>query len=51
LAQWAGQDRGALHTGRRHRHDGPLVAEMMTALLGQQVIVENRGGGNTIIGS
>jgi tripartite-type tricarboxylate transporter receptor subunit TctC len=29
---------------------GRLVAEKMTALLGQQVIVENRGGGNTIIG-
>ncbi|MBM3649725.1 MAG: tripartite tricarboxylate transporter substrate binding protein [Alphaproteobacteria bacterium] len=27
-----------------------LIAEKMTALLGQQVIVENRGGGNTIIG-
>ena len=30
---------------------GRLVAEKMTALLGQQVIVENRGGGNTIIGT
>ena len=29
---------------------GRVVAEKMTALLGQQVIVENRGGGNTIIG-
>ncbi len=29
---------------------GRLVAEKMSALLGQQVIVENRGGGNTIIG-
>src|SRR5882672_2797945 len=29
---------------------GRLVAEKMTSLLGQQVIVENRGGGNTIIG-
>ena len=29
---------------------GRLVAEKMTALLGQQVIVENKGGGNTIIG-
>lgn len=29
---------------------GRLVAEKMTTLLGQQVIVENRGGGNTIIG-
>ncbi len=29
---------------------GRIVAEKMTALLGQQVIVENRGGGNTIIG-
>ena len=27
-----------------------IVAERMTALLGQQVIVENKGGGNTIIG-
>src|SRR5438093_1129554 len=27
---------------------GRLVAEKMTALLGQQVIVENKGGGNTI---
>lgn len=29
---------------------GRIVAERMGALLGQQVIVENRGGGNTIIG-
>jgi tripartite-type tricarboxylate transporter receptor subunit TctC len=29
---------------------GRIVAEKMTGLLGQQVIVENRGGGNTIIG-
>ncbi len=29
---------------------GRIVAEKMTALLGQQVFVENRGGGNTIIG-
>jgi tripartite-type tricarboxylate transporter receptor subunit TctC len=29
---------------------GRLVAEKMTALVGQQVIVENKGGGNTIIG-
>ena len=29
---------------------GRLVAEKLTGLLGQQVIVENRGGGNTIIG-
>ena len=29
---------------------GRVVAEKMGALLGQQVIVENRGGGNTIIG-
>ncbi len=29
---------------------GRIVAEKMTALVGQQVIVENRGGGNTIIG-
>jgi tripartite-type tricarboxylate transporter receptor subunit TctC len=29
---------------------GRLVGEKMTGLLGQQVIVENRGGGNTIIG-
>jgi tripartite-type tricarboxylate transporter receptor subunit TctC len=29
---------------------GRVLAEKMTALLGQQVIVENRGGGNTIIG-
>src|SRR5882672_8112963 len=29
---------------------GRVVAERMGALLGQQVIVENRGGGNTIIG-
>jgi tripartite-type tricarboxylate transporter receptor subunit TctC len=29
---------------------GRIVAEKMSALLGQQVIVENRGGGNTIIG-
>src|SRR5258708_29993448 len=29
---------------------GRVVAEKMAALLGQQVIVENRGGGNTIIG-
>src|SRR5215813_11299699 len=29
---------------------GRLVAEKMTTLLGQQVIVENKGGGNTIIG-
>ena len=29
---------------------GRMVAEKMTALLGQQVIVENKGGGNTIIG-
>lgn len=29
---------------------GRVVAEKMTQLLGQQVIVENKGGGNTIIG-
>jgi tripartite-type tricarboxylate transporter receptor subunit TctC len=29
---------------------GRVVAEKMTGLLGQQVIVENKGGGNTIIG-
>ncbi len=29
---------------------GRIVAEKMGALLGQQVIVENKGGGNTIIG-
>ena len=29
---------------------GRVVAEKMSGLLGQQVIVENRGGGNTIIG-
>jgi tripartite-type tricarboxylate transporter receptor subunit TctC len=29
---------------------GRVVAEKMTALLGQQVIVENKAGGNTIIG-
>jgi len=29
---------------------GRVVAEKIGALLGQQVIVENRGGGNTIIG-
>ena len=29
---------------------GRVLAEKLTALLGQQVIVENRGGGNTIIG-
>ena len=29
---------------------GRVVAEKMTSLLGHQVIVENRGGGNTIIG-
>lgn len=29
---------------------GRIVAEKMGQLLGQQVIVENRGGGNTIIG-
>jgi tripartite-type tricarboxylate transporter receptor subunit TctC len=29
---------------------GRVVAEKVGALLGQQVIVENRGGGNTIIG-
>src|SRR6266853_756941 len=29
---------------------GRVVAEKFGALLGQQVIVENRGGGNTIIG-
>ena len=29
---------------------GRVVAEKMGSLLGQQVIVENRGGGNTIIG-
>ncbi len=29
---------------------GRLIAEKLTALLGQQVIVENKGGGNTIIG-
>jgi tripartite-type tricarboxylate transporter receptor subunit TctC len=29
---------------------GRLMAEKLTGLLGQQVIVENRGGGNTIIG-
>jgi tripartite-type tricarboxylate transporter receptor subunit TctC len=29
---------------------GRVVAERMTALLGQQVIVENKAGGNTIIG-
>ena len=29
---------------------GRIVAEKLSALLGQQVIVENRGGGNTIIG-
>ncbi|MEI7873680.1 MAG: tripartite tricarboxylate transporter substrate binding protein [Alphaproteobacteria bacterium] len=30
--------------------EGRIVAEKMSALLGQQVIVENKGGGNTIIG-
>jgi len=29
---------------------GRLLAEKLTALLGHQVLVENRGGGNTIIG-
>lgn len=29
---------------------GRLLAEKMTPLVGQQVIVENKGGGNTIIG-
>src|ERR1700759_5135095 len=29
---------------------GRLIAEKMTALIGQQVIVENKAGGNTIIG-
>jgi tripartite-type tricarboxylate transporter receptor subunit TctC len=29
---------------------GRILAEKMTALIGQQVIVENKGGGNTIIG-
>ena len=29
---------------------GRVLAEKLTSLLGQQVIVENRGGGNTIIG-
>jgi len=29
---------------------GRVVAEKMSTLLGQQVIVENKGGGNTIIG-
>src|SRR3954469_10795997 len=29
---------------------GRVVAEKLSSLLGQQVIVENRGGGNTIIG-
>lgn len=29
---------------------GRLIAEKLTPLLGQQVVVENRGGGNTIIG-
>ncbi len=29
---------------------GRLLAEKMTSLVGQQVIVENKGGGNTIIG-
>src|SRR5499427_2679293 len=29
---------------------GRVLAEKLTALLNQQVIVENRGGGNTIIG-
>ena len=29
---------------------GRLLAEKMTPLVGQQVLVENRGGGNTIIG-
>jgi tripartite-type tricarboxylate transporter receptor subunit TctC len=29
---------------------GRLLAEKLTPLLGQQVIVENKGGGNTIIG-
>jgi tripartite-type tricarboxylate transporter receptor subunit TctC len=29
---------------------GRLLAEKLTPLVGQQVIVENRGGGNTIIG-
>src|ERR1700724_3113251 len=29
---------------------GRVVAEKMGALLGQQVIVENKGGGNTLIG-
>ncbi|MEK7687302.1 MAG: tripartite tricarboxylate transporter substrate binding protein [Pseudomonadota bacterium] len=29
---------------------GRLLAEKMTPLIGQQVIVENKGGGNTIIG-
>ena len=29
---------------------GRIVAEKLTGMLGQQVIVENKGGGNTIIG-
>src|SRR3954468_24348767 len=29
---------------------GRVLAEKLTALLGQQVSVENKGGGNTIIG-
>jgi tripartite-type tricarboxylate transporter receptor subunit TctC len=29
---------------------GRLIAEKLTPLVGQQVLVENRGGGNTIIG-
>jgi len=29
---------------------GRMIAEKLTPLVGQQVIVENRGGGNTIIG-
>src|SRR6202008_1188663 len=29
---------------------GWMIAEKLTPLVGQQVIVENRGGGNTIIG-
>ncbi len=47
-----GRSRSSMHlySGGATDTAGRLVAEKMTALLGQQVIVENRGGGNTIIG-
>src|SRR5262245_7264296 len=45
-----GKNVGGHHSAGATDTAGRLVAEKMTTLLGQQVIVENRGGGNTIIG-